>query len=419
MATDYYEVLGVARDADEGTIKRAYRQLARKYHPDVADDKAAAENRFKAINEAYEVLSDATKRANYDRFGHAGVNGAGGMGEGFNPFGSEGFGDIFDMFFGAARAGAGGAQQRRNGPARGSDLRYDVEISLEEAYHGTVRDISFRHLANCQTCRGSGAEPGTLVVPCDRCGGSGMQRQVRQTPLGQFVTQTTCSRCNGDGQVVQTPCAACRGRGRIEQEKRAAGEDPAGRRRRLADQDHRAAAKRDCAAAPTAICTSTSRSRSTRCSGATASTCCSTIPISFPQAALGGEIEVPSLDGELPLHAQRRDAERLDVPRSRARDAERARHREAATSSSPCTSSSRRSSRNASASCSRSTPARRRRSDRGEVVLRARQGRVPRGVARASRSRVAADATGVPVAVLDHVTPSWSKGRTVALRRRS
>jgi molecular chaperone DnaJ len=272
MATDYYEVLGVARDADEGTIKRAYRQLARKYHPDVADDKVAAENHFKEINEAYEVLSDATKRANYDRFGHAGVNGAGGMGEGFNPFGSEGFGDIFDMFFGAARAGAAGAQQRRNGPARGSDLRYDVEISLEEAYHGTTRDISFRNLATCGTCRGSGAEPGTLVVPCDRCGGSGMQRQVRQTPLGQFVTQTTCSRCSGDGQVVQTPCTTCRGRGRVEQE------------RALHVKIHRAsttgrasrspaAAKPARAAAPTAICTCISRSRRTPCSSATGSTC--------------------------------------------------------------------------------------------------------------------------------------------------
>src|SRR3984885_9021844 len=141
MPTDFYEVLGVARDADESTIKRAYRQLARKYHPDVAQDKSAAESHFKEINEAYEVLSDAQKRANYDRFGHAGVNGAG----------DAGFGDIFDMFFGAARGGGGAAQQRRNGPSRGSDLRYDVEITLEEAYAGTTREITFRHLASCAT----------------------------------------------------------------------------------------------------------------------------------------------------------------------------------------------------------------------------------------------------------------------------
>ena len=300
MATDYYEVLGVARDADEGAIKRAYRQLARKYHPDVADDKVAAENHFKEINEAYEVLSDATKRANYDRFGHAGVNGAGGMGDGFSPFGSEGFGDIFDMFFGAARAGAGGATQRRNGPARGSDLRYDVEISLEEAYHGTARDISFRHLANCQTCRGSGAEPGTLVVPCDRCGGSGMQRQVRQTPLGQFVTQTTCSRCNGDGQVVQTPCSTCRGRGRVEQERALQVKIPAGvddgSRIKITGSGEaglRGGPDGDLyvylAIAPHALFKRDGLD------------VLLDYPVSFPQAALGGEIEVPSLDGELPL----------------------------------------------------------------------------------------------------------------------
>jgi len=156
VPTDYYEVLGVARNADETTIKRAYRQLARRYHPDVAQDKSSAEHVFKEINEAYEVLSDAQKRANYDRFGHAGVSGAGEGG--FGPFGSDGFGDIFDMFFGGAR---GTAQQRRNAPARGSDLRYDIDITLEEAYTGTSREISFRHLAACAACKGNGAEPGT------------------------------------------------------------------------------------------------------------------------------------------------------------------------------------------------------------------------------------------------------------------
>ncbi len=298
MAADFYQVLGVGRDADESTIKRAYRQLARKYHPDVATDKKAAESHFKEINEAYEVLSDAQKRANYDRFGHAGVQG-GASGGGFGGFGGEGFGDIFDMFFGAARGG-GNAQQRRNGPARGSDLRYNVEITLEEAYAGTTREVSFRHLATCSTCRGSGAEPGTLIVPCDRCGGSGIQRQVRQTPLGQFVTQTTCSRCSGDGQIVQTPCSACRGRGRVEQEKalqvrippgvddgsriRIGGSGEAGLRGgpdgdlyvylRVAPHD---VFKRD------------------------GLDVLLDVAVSFPQAALGGEITVRSLDGSVPL----------------------------------------------------------------------------------------------------------------------
>ena len=296
MATDYYEVLGVARDADENTIKRAYRQLARTYHPDVAADKAAAENRFKEINEAYEVLSDAQKRANYDRFGHAGVNG--GIGEGgFGPFGSEGFGDIFDMFFGAAR---GGAQQRRNGPARGSDLRYDVEITLEEAYAGTTREVTFRHLASCPTCKGNGAEPGTLIVPCDRCSGTGIQRQVRQTPLGQFVTQTTCTKCSGDGQIVQTPCTTCRGRGRIEQEKSLQVKIPAGvddgSRIRITGSGE--AGMRGGPDGDLYVYLSIARHPVFRRDGLDVLV---DVPIAFPQAALGGEIRVPSLDGEVPL----------------------------------------------------------------------------------------------------------------------
>jgi len=297
MAADYYEVLGVARDADDGTIKRAYRQLARKYHPDVATDKGAAESHFKEINEAYEVLSDTQKRANYDRFGHAGVNGA--NDGGFGPFGGEGgFGDIFDMFFGASRGG--GTQQRRNGPARGSDLRYDVEISLEEAYAGTTREISFRHLAGCPTCRGSGAEPGTLVVPCDRCGGTGIQRQVRQTPLGQFVTQTTCSKCAGEGQIVQTPCSSCRGRGRIEQEKTLQVRIPPGvddgSRIRITGSGE--AGVRGGPDGDLYVYLSIAQHNAFRRDGLDLLV---DVPISFPQAALGGEIRVPSLEGYIPL----------------------------------------------------------------------------------------------------------------------
>jgi molecular chaperone DnaJ len=298
MPADYYDVLGVARNADESTIKRAYRQLARQHHPDVAADKVAAEHRFKEINEAYEVLSDAQKRANYDRYGHAGVNG--GVGDaGFGPFGAEGFGDIFDMFFGAARGGAG-AQQRRNGPARGSDLRYDVEITLEEAYAGTVREVTFRHLATCTTCRGNGAEPGTLIVPCDRCGGSGIQRQVRQTPLGQFVTQTTCSKCAGDGQIVQTPCATCRGRGRVEQEKTLQVRVPAGvdDGSRIKITGSGEAGIRGGPDGDLYVYLSVKPHPLFRRDGLDVLL---DVPVSFPQAALGGEISVPSLDGEIPL----------------------------------------------------------------------------------------------------------------------
>ncbi|HTD36403.1 MAG TPA: molecular chaperone DnaJ [Candidatus Limnocylindrales bacterium] len=298
MPADYYDVLGVARNADESTIKRAYRQLARQHHPDVAADKAAAEHRFKEINEAYEVLSDAQKRANYDRFGHAGVNGGAGD-AGFGPFGGEGFGDIFDMFFGAARGGAS-AQQRRNGPARGSDLRYDVEITLEEAYAGTVREITFRHLATCVTCRGNGAEPGTLIVPCDRCGGSGIQRQVRQTPLGQFVTQTTCSKCAGDGQIVQTPCSSCRGRGRVEQEKTLQIRIPAGvdDGSRIKITGSGEAGIRGGPDGDLYVYLSVKPHALFQRDGLDVLL---DVPVSFPQAALGGEISVASLDGPIPL----------------------------------------------------------------------------------------------------------------------
>jgi molecular chaperone DnaJ len=294
--TDYYDILGVPRDADENSIKRAYRQLARKYHPDVAEDKLAAENRFKEINEAYEVLSDAQKRANYDRYGRAGVNG--GVGDGFGPFGAEGFGDIFDMFFGAARGAT--SQQRRNGPARGSDLRYDVEITLEEAYGGTTREVTFRHLASCPTCRGSGAAPGTLIVACDRCHGSGLQRQVRQTPLGQFVTQTTCTQCAGEGQIVSTPCETCRGRGRVEQEKTLQVKIPAGvddgSRIRISGSGE--GGVRGGPDGDLYVYLTVAPHRIFKRDGLDVHV---DVPISFPQAALGGEVTVPSLDGELPL----------------------------------------------------------------------------------------------------------------------
>jgi molecular chaperone DnaJ len=298
LPTDYYEVLGVARDADEHTIKRAYRQLARKYHPDVAADKKSAESHFKEINEAYEVLSDVQKRSNYDRFGHAGVQGGGAEG-GFGPFGAEGFGDIFDMFFGAARGG-GNAQQRRNGPARGSDLRYNVEITLEEAYAGTTREVSFRHLASCPACRGSGAEPGTLIVPCDRCGATGIQRQVRQTPLGQFVTQTTCSKCSGEGQIVQTPCSACRGRGRVEQEKSLQVRIPPGvddgSRIRIGGSGE--AGARGGPDGDLYVYLTVAPHEVFKREGLDVHL---DVAVSFPQAALGGEITVRSLDGSVPL----------------------------------------------------------------------------------------------------------------------
>ena len=290
MPADYYDVLGVPRTAGEGDIKTAYRQLARKYHPDVAEDKVAAENHFKEINEAYEVLSDPQKRANYDRYGHASTQGAGGSG-----FAAEGFGDIFDMFFGQARSG--GQPGRASGPQRGSDLRYDAEITLEEAFTGTTREISFRHLASCQTCKGSGAEPGTLVVSCDRCGGSGIARQVRQTPLGQFVTQSTCSKCNGEGSFVTTPCEACRGRGRLDRTRTLTVKIPAGvddgSRIRISGSGE--GGTRGGPAGDLYVYLSIAPHPRLRRDG---SDLYVDVPIAFTQAALGGLVELESLDGK-------------------------------------------------------------------------------------------------------------------------
>jgi molecular chaperone DnaJ len=205
------------------------------------------------------------------------------------------------MFFGAARGGA--SAPRRNGPARGSDLRYDVEITLEEAFSGTQRDISFNHLAACATCKGSGAEPGTLISACDRCSGSGVMRQVRQTPLGQFVTQTTCSKCGGDGQTIPTPCQVCRGRGRIESEKTLTVKIPAGvddgSRIRITGSGE-AGSRGGPDGDLDGYLTVKRHERYRR----DALDLYIDVPVSFAHAALGGEIEVPSMDGAIPLSLQ-------------------------------------------------------------------------------------------------------------------
>jgi molecular chaperone DnaJ len=294
---DYYELLGVTRSASPDEIKRAYRTLARTHHPDVAQDKAQAEHRFKEINEAYEVLSDPQKRAQYDRFGT--VTGPQGGGDfGFGGFGPAGFGDIFDMFFGDMRTA--GAQPRRSGPQRGSDLRYDLEITLDEAFAGTTKEIQFSHLAQCETCKGSGAEPGSLIVACDRCAGSGVMRTVRQTPLGQFVTQTTCNKCGGEGTVIAHPCPTCHGRGRHEVERKLTVKVPAGvddgSRIRIAGNGE--AGIRGGPAGDLYVYLSIAPHPLFKRDGLDTYV---DIPVSFPQATLGAAIEIPSLEGQLPL----------------------------------------------------------------------------------------------------------------------
>jgi molecular chaperone DnaJ len=216
MATterDLYQVLGVERGASDAEIKRAFRKLAQQWHPDVNTEPAAQE-RFKEINEAYQILSDPERRQRYDMFGRAGVEGGPGAG-GFEGFG--GFSDIFDAFFGGGSAGAGSA--RRGRPQPGADLRYDLRITFDEAVRGTDKEIEFRVLDRCETCAGTGAKPGTDPVTCPQCNGRGEVRSVRQTMLGQMVNVSACPRCRGEGRIVETPCETCHGDGRTERKR--------------------------------------------------------------------------------------------------------------------------------------------------------------------------------------------------------
>lgn len=217
---DYYDVLGVPRDADADTIKRAFRRLAKQYHPD-ANKATDAEARFKEINEAYEVLSDDQKRATYDRFGHAGPNPFGSGAAGFG-----GFEDIFEQFF--TGFGQSATRNVRNAPQRGADLRVDLEITFQEAAFGAEKPVDVPRWEICNTCKGSGAAPGTTPVRCTMCQGSGQVRRVQQSILGQFVNVTTCPQCQGEGEIVTTPCPECRGQKRVQRVKNIVVEVPAG-----------------------------------------------------------------------------------------------------------------------------------------------------------------------------------------------
>lgn len=219
---DYYDVLGVARSATKEDIKKSYRRLARRYHPDVSSEDGADE-KFKEISEAYEVLSDDRKRAAYDRFGHAGVRGAAGAGAGYENFGF-GVADIFEEFFG----GFAGTRRQRRGPRRGADLRYNLTIEFEEAVFGAEKEIEVRRPEICPDCKGSGAEAGTQPERCPDCGGSGEVRRVQQSILGQFVNVTTCPRCQGAGEIVSTPCTTCNGRKQVQQLRKLVVKIPAG-----------------------------------------------------------------------------------------------------------------------------------------------------------------------------------------------
>ncbi|HXG92158.1 MAG TPA: molecular chaperone DnaJ [Blastocatellia bacterium] len=293
---DYYEILGVQRNANEQELKQAYRRLAVKYHPDKNPGDKDAEEKFKEINEAYQVLSQPELRARYDRYGHAGVGAAAGAGAGFGQ-GFPGFEDLFDLFGFGDVFGTRGS--RRQGPRRGADLRYDIEITLEEAAAGLKTKIRVPRLETCETCHGTGAAEGSQPARCSTCQGTGQVRYQQ----GFFSVARTCSVCRGAGKVIKKACRECHGEGRVEREKTLEIKVPAGvdtgSRLRISGEgeagelgaprgdlyvivhvkEHEVFDRRD------------------------ANLYC-TIPISFTQAALGADINVPTLDGEEKVHIE-------------------------------------------------------------------------------------------------------------------
>ncbi|AAK79254.1 molecular chaperone DnaJ [Clostridium acetobutylicum] len=225
---DYYEVLGLEKGASDDEIKKAFRKLAIKYHPDKNRGNKEAEEKFKEINEAYQVLSDPDKKANYDRFGTADFNGGGGFGDfsgGFGDFGD--LGDIFNSFFGGGFSG-GSSRARKDAPQRGNDMEYSISLTFEEAVFGVEKSINITRSENCETCGGTGAKKGTSPKTCDKCGGTGTIRVQRNTPLGSFVTQSSCDKCGGRGTIISDPCHECHGAGHVRKKRKISVKIPAG-----------------------------------------------------------------------------------------------------------------------------------------------------------------------------------------------
>ena len=225
MSRDYYEVLGVQRGASDAEVKKAFRRLARELHPDVNKHDPDAEERFKEAAAAYEVLSDGEKRAVYDRFGHEGLR-SGGFEPNLGDF--AGLGDIFEALFGSGDAFSSIFRDRRGGPARGDDIAVELDITLEDVAHGVTREIEVDSLVRCDDCNGNGAEPGTPIVSCSHCQGTGQLQFVSRTPFGQLVRSQTCDRCHGDGRIAESPCQTCNGAGRRRERHTVAIDVPAG-----------------------------------------------------------------------------------------------------------------------------------------------------------------------------------------------
>ncbi|MFB0559553.1 MAG: molecular chaperone DnaJ [Dehalococcoidales bacterium] len=288
---DYYEVLGVGRNASEEEIRRAFRKLAFKYHPD-HNHEAGAEEKFKEVNEAYEVLSDPDKRAAYDRFGHGGAEGF--FGRGFEGFDFGGFGDIFDAFFGRTTTAA------RQAPRQGADLRFGTVITLEEAAFGTEQEIKMSRIENCSLCQGVGSKLGSQLNRCPNCNGTGQVRRTQQSIFGRFTNITTCPQCRGEGRIITEPCPQCRGTGKERRKRSILVKIPAGvndgsqiRLRGEGDAGMRGG--------PSGNLYITVSVKQHELFARDGDDILYELPINFAQAALGTEVEVPTLDSEVKL----------------------------------------------------------------------------------------------------------------------
>ena len=300
---DYYEVLGVSKGASDDEIKKAYRKLAKKYHPDVNPGDQAAEAKFKEVNEAYSILSDKEKRARYDQFGHAGVDpnyGAGGPGGGFGfDMGDIDLGDIFGSFFGGGFGGFGGsASARRNGPQKGESLRANLTITFEEAAFGCEKEINLNRSEECEACHGSGCEPGTTAETCPDCRGTGVVRVQQRTGGFAFSSTAACTRCRGTGKIIHSPCKSCGGSGSVKKSKRITVTIPAGiddgQAVSLRGQGN--AGKNGGPAGDLIVGVRVKPSNQFRRDGTTV---LYEQPVTFYQAVMGAELEIPTIDGKV------------------------------------------------------------------------------------------------------------------------
>lgn len=298
---DYYDVLGISKEAQDNEIKKAYRKVAKKYHPDANPDNHEAESKFKEVTEAYEVLSDEQKRAAYDRYGHSAFDQSGGGG-GFSGGSDFDMNDIFGSVFGDI-FGGGGGRRRQNGPRPGADIRQTIQINFEEAAFGCDREMTVNASETCSTCHGSKAKPGTSVSTCSKCGGSGQVRVTQRTILGAMQSVQTCDSCHGQGKIVKEPCTTCHGQGKVRVQKKVTISIPAG-------IDHgqtlRVSGKGETGdvGAPPGDLLVTISVKPHEVFERRENDVYMRMPVSFAQAALGTELSIPTLDGNVKFSIQ-------------------------------------------------------------------------------------------------------------------